>query len=85
MRTAPTTRSATERTWPRQSQGMGGKYRGVAPDATVVAGKVRQPDGCAESAILEGMKWAAREKKAQADKAGNKVEQTVIHAYRVKR
>ncbi|MEH1012794.1 S8 family serine peptidase [Micromonospora sp. CPCC 206060] len=42
----------------------GGKYRGVAPDATVVSGKVCESFGCTESAILAGMHWAASEKRA---------------------
>ncbi|GAB3954000.1 S8 family serine peptidase [Micromonospora vulcania] len=37
----------------------GGKYRGVAPDATLLAGKVCEDQGCSESAILAGMQWAA--------------------------
>ncbi|WCN84778.1 S8 family serine peptidase [Micromonospora sp. LH3U1] len=37
----------------------GGKYRGVAPDATLLNGKVCEDQGCAESAILAGMQWAA--------------------------
>jgi subtilisin family serine protease len=45
--------------------GNGAKYRGVAPDASLVIGKVCHAGGCAESAILAGMQWAAREKKAQ--------------------
>lgn len=42
----------------------GGKYRGVAPDATLLDGKVCEEFGCAESAILAGMQWATTEKKA---------------------
>ncbi|MEV0810135.1 S8 family serine peptidase [Micromonospora sp. NPDC050200] len=42
----------------------GGKYRGVAPDATLVSGKVCQVGGCPTSAILAGMQWAAVEKRA---------------------
>ncbi|SMD05584.1 S8 family peptidase [Kibdelosporangium aridum] len=42
-----------------------GKYKGVAPEATLVIGKVCDDEGCPESAILKGMEWAAREKKAQ--------------------
>ncbi|RQX00644.1 peptidase S8 [Micromonospora inaquosa] len=42
----------------------GGKYRGVAPDATLLDGKVCEDAGCTESAILAGMQWAAVEKKA---------------------
>ncbi|WP_112620041.1 S8 family serine peptidase [Micromonospora saelicesensis] len=42
----------------------GGKYRGVAPDATLLDGKVCEDGGCTDSAILAGMQWAAVEKKA---------------------
>ncbi|MFC7711927.1 S8 family serine peptidase [Micromonospora lupini] len=42
----------------------GGKYRGVAPDATLLDGKVCEDQGCTESAILAGMQWAAVEKQA---------------------
>nr|WP_239531361.1 S8 family serine peptidase [Micromonospora sp. PPF5-6] len=42
----------------------GGKYRGVAPDATLLSGKVCEEYGCADSAILAGMEWAAVEKDA---------------------
>ncbi|MEU8084201.1 S8 family serine peptidase [Micromonospora sp. NPDC049101] len=42
----------------------GGKYRGVAPDATLLDGKVCEDQGCPDSAILAGMQWAAVEKKA---------------------
>lgn len=38
-----------------------GKYKGVAPDAELVSGKVCQVDGCPESAILAGMQWASAE------------------------
>ncbi|MGH3715866.1 MAG: S8 family peptidase [Micromonosporaceae bacterium] len=37
----------------------GGKYRGVAPDATLLIGKVCGGVWCDESAILAGMQWAA--------------------------
>jgi len=37
----------------------GEKYRGVAPDAEILDGKVCRPGGCTESAILGGMQWAA--------------------------
>ncbi|WP_144300535.1 S8 family peptidase [Stackebrandtia nassauensis] len=38
-----------------------GDYRGVAPGAALVIGKVCDSDGlCPESAILAGMEWAAR-------------------------
>jgi subtilisin family serine protease len=36
-----------------------GRYRGVAPDASLLAGKVCTWDGCPDSAILAGMQWAA--------------------------
>ncbi|RAS61657.1 subtilase family protein [Lentzea atacamensis] len=39
----------------------GEKYRGVAPDAEILDGKVCQPGGCTESAILGGMQWAAEQ------------------------
>ncbi|SCG73060.1 S8 family serine peptidase [Micromonospora humi] len=42
----------------------GGKYRGVAPDATLLSGKVCEEYGCTESAILAGMQWAAAEQHA---------------------
>ncbi|GAB3089549.1 S8 family serine peptidase [Micromonospora schwarzwaldensis] len=42
----------------------GGKYRGVAPDATLLSGKVCETYGCTESAILAGMQWAAAEQHA---------------------
>ncbi|MEO3928240.1 S8 family serine peptidase [Micromonosporaceae bacterium B7E4] len=41
----------------------GGRYRGVAPDATLLSGKVCT-DFCQESAILAGMHWAAVEMRA---------------------
>ena len=37
----------------------GGKYRGVAPGASLLDGKVCMVYGCAESWILSGMQWAA--------------------------
>ncbi|MFI0792891.1 S8 family serine peptidase [Micromonospora rubida] len=37
----------------------GGKYKGVAPEATLLAGKVCTWDGCTDSAIMAGMEWAA--------------------------
>jgi subtilisin family serine protease len=37
----------------------GGRYRGVAPGATLLNGKVCTAKGCPESAILAGMQWAA--------------------------
>ncbi|WP_025616761.1 S8 family serine peptidase [Salinispora cortesiana] len=36
-----------------------GRYKGVAPDATLLDGKVCHLFGCSESAILAGMQWAA--------------------------
>jgi subtilisin family serine protease len=42
----------------------GGKYKGVAPDATLISGKVCETNFCSESAMLAGMEWAAAEKDA---------------------
>ncbi|MEV6814178.1 S8 family serine peptidase [Micromonospora sp. NPDC051296] len=42
----------------------GGRYRGVAPDATLLSGKVCEVYGCTESAILAGMQWAAVDQRA---------------------
>ncbi|MEU6075596.1 S8 family serine peptidase [Micromonospora sp. NPDC047074] len=42
----------------------GGRHRGVAPDATLLDGKVCETYGCPESAILAGMQWAAVEQRA---------------------
>jgi subtilisin family serine protease len=42
-----------------------GKYRGMAPDALLVAGKVCPDETCAESDIIAGMEWAAREQGAR--------------------
>ncbi|MEU7930478.1 S8 family serine peptidase [Micromonospora echinofusca] len=42
----------------------GGRLRGVAPDATLLDGKVCETYGCPESAILAGMQWAAVEQRA---------------------
>ncbi|CAM3104182.1 S8 family serine peptidase [Stackebrandtia soli] len=39
----------------------GGLYRGVAPDANLLIGKVCVMDGCEESDILAGMEWAAEQ------------------------
>ena len=36
----------------------GAKYRGVAPDAQVLDGKVCTEGGCSDSAVLAGMQWA---------------------------
>ncbi|MBQ1025621.1 S8 family serine peptidase [Micromonospora sp. C95] len=41
-----------------------GRNRGVAPDATLLSGKVCEEFGCTESAILAGMQWAATEVEA---------------------
>jgi subtilisin family serine protease len=38
----------------------GGTYRGVAPDARLLIGKVCPFNSCPESSILEGMAWASR-------------------------
>ncbi len=38
-----------------------GRYRGVAPDAEVLSGKVCVAEGCAESWILAGMSWAVEQ------------------------
>ncbi|MFG2073099.1 S8 family serine peptidase [Nonomuraea maritima] len=39
----------------------GGRYKGVAPGAKLMVGKVCQQDGsCPDSAIIEGMTWAAQ-------------------------
>ncbi|GGS49435.1 S8 family peptidase [Actinokineospora fastidiosa] len=35
------------------------RYRGIAPDARLLVGKVCQANGCSESAIIKGMRWAA--------------------------
>lgn len=42
----------------------GGTYRGVAPDARLLAGKVCAGFGCSDSAILAGMEWATVDKHA---------------------
>lgn len=42
----------------------GGRFQGVAPDATLLSGKVCESYGCTESAILAGMRWAAVEARA---------------------
>ncbi|MFB9600869.1 S8 family serine peptidase [Saccharothrix longispora] len=41
--------------------GSGPRYRGVAPDAQILDGKVCSQGGCAESWILDGMQWAVEE------------------------
>ncbi|CAM3105198.1 S8 family serine peptidase [Stackebrandtia soli] len=38
-----------------------GLYKGVAPDADLIIGKVCTNSGCDESSILAGMEWAARQ------------------------
>jgi subtilisin family serine protease len=40
----------------------GGQYKGVAPDVSLFDAKVCDDSGCAESAILAGMQWAAADK-----------------------
>ncbi|MDG4767770.1 S8 family serine peptidase [Solwaraspora sp. WMMD406] len=42
----------------------GGANRGVAPDATLISGKVCESSWCTESAILAGMHWAAERQDA---------------------
>ncbi|MFB9683639.1 S8 family serine peptidase [Amycolatopsis plumensis] len=37
----------------------GGRYRGVAPDARLISGKVCLAYGCPESAVIAGMEWIA--------------------------
>jgi subtilisin family serine protease len=44
-------------------QASGGRYKGVAPGAKLLDGKVCTTAGCSESAILAGMDWAARRAK----------------------
>jgi subtilisin family serine protease len=39
----------------------GGRYRGVAPDVTLLDGKVCESQWCTDSAILAGMQWAAEQ------------------------
>ncbi|MEJ3749530.1 S8 family serine peptidase [Actinomycetes bacterium KLBMP 9797] len=39
--------------------GNGGRYRGVAPGASLLVGKVCPARNCPESAILAGLEWAA--------------------------
>lgn len=38
-----------------------GKYRGVAPEAGILSGKVCAAEGCPDSAILAGMDWAVEQ------------------------
>lgn len=42
----------------------GGTYRGVAPGANLLDGKVCTLDGCWEDAVLAGMEWAAAQRRA---------------------
>jgi hypothetical protein len=42
-----------------------GQFAGVAPDATLLSGRVCQVFGCPDSAILAGMEWAAAEQRAR--------------------
>ncbi|MFG1912938.1 S8 family serine peptidase [Kribbella sp. NPDC048928] len=42
-----------------------GRYKGVAPDARIYDGKICEVYGCAESAILAGLEWAANDVKAK--------------------
>jgi subtilisin family serine protease len=37
----------------------GGRYRGIAPDAALISGKVCATSSCTLSAIIAGMEWAA--------------------------
>ncbi len=37
----------------------GGRYRGIAPDASLIVGKVCSNQSCTASAIIAGMEWAA--------------------------
>ncbi len=37
----------------------GGRYRGVAPDARLISGKVCVAYGCPESAVIAGLEWIA--------------------------
>ncbi|MFV2020374.1 S8 family serine peptidase [Micromonospora sp. LOL_023] len=41
-----------------------GANRGVAPDATLISGKVCESYWCTESALLAGMQWAAADQRA---------------------
>ncbi|WP_305783435.1 S8 family serine peptidase [Symbioplanes lichenis] len=43
----------------------GGRYKGVAPEARILSGKVCEDAGCDDSAILAGMQWAAAEQHAK--------------------
>ncbi|MEH1125013.1 S8 family serine peptidase [Micromonospora sp. CPCC 206061] len=39
----------------------GGRYKGIAPEATILAGKVCEDRSCSESAMIAGMQWAAEQ------------------------
>lgn len=39
----------------------GGQYKGIAPEATILAGKVCDDRQCPESSMLAGMQWAAEQ------------------------
>ncbi|MCW6005578.1 S8 family serine peptidase [Micromonospora sp. CPCC 205371] len=39
----------------------GGRYKGIAPEATILAGKVCNDRMCPESAMLAGLQWAAEQ------------------------
>ncbi|GAA0626403.1 S8 family serine peptidase [Kribbella sandramycini] len=41
------------------------KYRGVAPDSSLLVGKVCDTEGCPEDAIIAAMEWAAAEKRVK--------------------
>jgi subtilisin family serine protease len=41
--------------------GSQGRFRGVAPGARLLDGKVCTDDGCTDSALLAGMEWAAQQ------------------------
>jgi subtilisin family serine protease len=43
----------------------GGKYKGVAPKASILSGKVCEVRGCPESSVLAGMQWAAADQHAR--------------------
>ncbi|GLH95714.1 S8 family serine peptidase [Phytohabitans aurantiacus] len=39
----------------------GGRYKGIAPEATILAGKVCDDRWCSDSAMIAGMQWAAEQ------------------------
>ncbi|MEH1125025.1 S8 family serine peptidase [Micromonospora sp. CPCC 206061] len=41
------------------------EYRGVAPEATLVSGKVCVLEGCPDDAIIAGLQWAAAERRVK--------------------